>query len=195
AGAALAGLAVPAAGEVGRLGGLQPVDDVEHDLTLVDLDVEVLDLAAGRVAAPDAEVALGAHYFASVLPAPGSASNSSSSVSVRYFDSSVRSNRVISSSRIFGSGLRSRCTSPDLSTEQTRLTLRQSGLIAGKSSRVWPPRDSSRSSAAFAVHSETTSMLRRSSARCHPGLYLRPPTAPTLATRSLSSCSRLSASV
>ena len=38
AGPALAGLAVPAHGQVTGLGGLQPVDDVEDDLTLVDLD-------------------------------------------------------------------------------------------------------------------------------------------------------------
>ena len=43
--AALAGLAVPAHREVAGLGGLQPVDDVEDDLALVDLDGVV---AAGR---------------------------------------------------------------------------------------------------------------------------------------------------
>ena len=39
----------------GRLGGLQPVDDVEHHLALVDLDGVVLQLAAVVVAAPDPE--------------------------------------------------------------------------------------------------------------------------------------------
>ena len=39
-------LAVPAHRQVGRLGGLQPVDDVEDDLALVDLDGEVLQLPA-----------------------------------------------------------------------------------------------------------------------------------------------------
>ena len=64
-------------------------------------------------------------------------------------------------------------------TDAEMLTFRQFGSILGKSSRVWPPRDSVRSSAAFAVHSETVNMLRRSSARCQPGLYRRPPVAPT----------------
>ena len=47
--------------------------------------------------------------------------------------------------------------------------------IAGKSSRVCPPRDSSRVRAARAMHSETTSMLSRSRARCQPGLNCRCP--------------------
>ena len=53
AGAALAGLAVPADGQVRGLGRLQPVDDVEDDLALVHLDLELLQHAAGVVAAPD----------------------------------------------------------------------------------------------------------------------------------------------
>ena len=52
---ALAGLAVPADGEVRRLGGLEPVDDVEDDLALVDLDVEVVQLAVVVGSAPDPE--------------------------------------------------------------------------------------------------------------------------------------------
>src|SRR5699024_3859243 len=117
AGAALAGLAVPPAGQVGRLGGLQPVDDVEDDLALVHLDLEVAQVTAARVAAPDTEVAF------------HGASTSDSSSSVRYFASSARSNRESSSARIFGTGLRSRCTSPFSSSEQTRLMRRHSGLI------------------------------------------------------------------
>ncbi len=50
---ALAGLAVPPHREVTGLGGLQAVDDVEHDLALVDLDRVVLQVAAVFVAAPD----------------------------------------------------------------------------------------------------------------------------------------------
>jgi hypothetical protein len=56
AGTALARLAVPAHGEVGRLGGLEAVDDVEHHLALVDLDLEVLQAAAAHVPAPHLEV-------------------------------------------------------------------------------------------------------------------------------------------
>ena len=46
--AALAGLAVPAHREVRGLGRLEPVDDVEDDLALVDLDGVVLQGAAAR---------------------------------------------------------------------------------------------------------------------------------------------------
>ncbi len=56
------------------------------------------------------------------------------------------------------------------SSEQIRLTLRHSADIFGKSSRVWPPRLSWRSSADCATHSEISNMLRRSRARCQPGL-------------------------
>ncbi len=56
AGAALAGLAVPTDGQVGRLRGLQPVQHVEDDLALVDLDLVVLQGAGARVAAPDPEL-------------------------------------------------------------------------------------------------------------------------------------------
>ena len=81
------------------------------------------------------------------------------------------------------------------SSEQTRLSWRHFGSIAGKSSRVCPPRLSSRSSAALATHSLTSSMLRRSSARCQPGLNCRCPS--TLTVRgplAVSSASRASAS-
>src|SRR6266702_5664719 len=56
--AALAGLAVPPDGEVAGLCGLQPVDDVEDDLALVDLDGVVAQLTALGVPAPDPEVRL-----------------------------------------------------------------------------------------------------------------------------------------
>ena len=104
--AALAGLAVPADGEVGRLGGLQPVDDVEDDLALVDLDVEVLELAVGVVAAPDPELA---RRSPSVLSSIGcwtwrSGCSGSSSSAVMYFVSSSSSNSASSSGGIGGSG-------------------------------------------------------------------------------------------
>src|SRR5262249_42736047 len=133
-GAALAGLAVPPHGEVGGLGRLETVDHIQDYLAVVDLDLVVLELAAGVVAAPDPEMALLAHYSPS-LPAgrsvPGTSIFASSS-SVRYFASSAGSNRESSSGRIFGSAFRSRRTSSP-SSEQTRLTLRQLGSIFGKS--------------------------------------------------------------
>ena len=51
----------------GRLRRLQPVDDVEDDLALVDLDGEVLEVAVAVVAAPDPEPRVVAHqaFFSS----------------------------------------------------------------------------------------------------------------------------------
>ena len=59
--AALAGLAVPADGQVGSLRGLQPMDDVEDDLALVDLDLVVGEFPGARVPAPDPQRHLVAH--------------------------------------------------------------------------------------------------------------------------------------
>src|SRR5690606_9641584 len=118
--AALAGLAVPPDGEVGGLGRLQPVDDVEDDLALVHLDGVVDELPVAVVAAPDPELGLVAHrspsssFFsaadAEVAPDPAAASASSvptssaraagSSSGVRYFFSSSVSNSASRSSRI-----------------------------------------------------------------------------------------------
>src|SRR5262249_11013424 len=53
--AALAGLAVPAAGEVAGLRRLDLVDTVEHDHAFAVLDGVVLELAAVFLAAPDAK--------------------------------------------------------------------------------------------------------------------------------------------
>src|SRR5690606_9374965 len=55
---ALAGLAVPAHGEIGGLGGLVAVDDVEDDLPVVHLDREVLQAGAVHVPAPHLEAGL-----------------------------------------------------------------------------------------------------------------------------------------
>src|SRR5581483_7855230 len=154
--AALAGLAVPPAREVGLLCGLQAVDDVEDDLALVDLHLVVADLSARGVAAPNTELT--------------NAHDAGNSSSVMYLASSDRSKRSSRSGRRVGTGLWLRVTLPFPSTAQTRFILRHLGSIFGKSSRVCPPRDSSRSSAAIAVHSETTSILRRSRAKCQPGL-------------------------
>src|SRR6202012_74744 len=65
--AALAGLAVPADGQVARLGRLQPVQDVQHDLALIHLDLVVGQVARARVAPPDLEVCLVTHVSASPL--------------------------------------------------------------------------------------------------------------------------------
>ena len=45
--------------------------------------------------------------------------------------------------------------SPLASSATTRFLVPHAVVGLGKSSRVWPPRDSVRSSAAFAMHSET----------------------------------------
>src|SRR5690606_28156463 len=63
--AALAGLAVPADGEVAGLGRLDAVDRIEDDLALLDLDGEVLQPAALGVAAPDLERLFVSHHFSS----------------------------------------------------------------------------------------------------------------------------------
>src|SRR6185437_14506323 len=55
AGAALAGLAVPAHGQIGGLGGLDLVDDVEHDHAFLDFGAVLDEAATVALAAPDAE--------------------------------------------------------------------------------------------------------------------------------------------
>ena len=102
----------------------------------------------------------------------------SASASSKYF---------LSSSGITGSGFSVSTTPSPLSLRVTmRFFLPQtSWSVCGKSSRVWPPRDSSRARAAFAIDSETISMLRRSMARCQPGLYCRWPSTTIALARSL----------
>src|SRR5690606_34495853 len=125
AGAALAGLAVPAAGQVRSLGRLQPVDHVEDDLALVDLNLVVGEFTAVGVASPDPELAH-AHRVLSFGVRPESSS------SVRYFSSSARSNRLISSGGIGGTGTRSsRISEPSSDSEHARLTLRHCGSMSG----------------------------------------------------------------
>src|SRR6478735_3627024 len=126
---ALAGLAVPAHCEVARLGGLEAVDDVEHDLALVDLDGVVDELAAARVAAPDPEPRVVAHDS---LPSMGvaGAGTAASSSGVRYLASSPVSKRASRSPRMGGIGC-SRTTMASPSAEQMRLRPRQRGSIVG----------------------------------------------------------------
>src|SRR5262249_25626871 len=132
--AALACLAVPADGEVARLSGLQPVQDVEDDLALVGLDLVVDQIARAGVATPDLHLDLGAHQCASSRAGSAASVAGGSSSSVRYFFSSARSNSSIKSARMGGIGcLVSTTRSPfsSLASEQTRLTLRHSGDMPG----------------------------------------------------------------
>ena len=110
AGTALACLAVPTNREVGRLRGLQAMDHIEDNLTLVDLDVVVPEVATLGIAAPHTKVLLVAHQF--FLP--------ESSASVKYFVSSSISNRSSRSSRI------GTCCLAWTSTEPSSLTLQTS---------------------------------------------------------------------
>src|SRR5215217_218051 len=131
AGPALAGLAVPAHGQVGSLGRLQPVNDVEHDLALVDLDVVVGQRAALVVPAPDPELPLVGHDAPRCSPGPVPSSAASSST-VRYFPSSSRSNKAARSARRAGTGWRVSSTPlPSSRSRQTRLTPRQPGSMPG----------------------------------------------------------------
>jgi hypothetical protein len=68
AGAALAGLAVPADREIAGLRGLQLVDGVEDDLALLDRDGEVLQLPTVGVAAPHPHRQVVAHGACSNQP-------------------------------------------------------------------------------------------------------------------------------
>ena len=58
---ALAGLAVPAHGQVARLAGLHVVDGVEDNLALVDRDGVVDEVAPGGVAPPDPQLQVVGH--------------------------------------------------------------------------------------------------------------------------------------
>src|SRR5437867_2640017 len=165
--AALARLAVPAHGEIGGLGRLDAMNDVEHDHAGIDGDTVLRELTRPAVAAEDLHP-VGRH--------------------------SLRSwNSALSSAGISGNGSRLTCTRPSLS-RSTTFTLPHVSSVYGWSSRVWPPRLSLRSSAAIAEHSATVRSDSRSSAVCHPGLYWRWPSTRTLRARALSRPMRLIAS-
>src|SRR6266850_92851 len=140
---ALAGLAVPPAGEVVGLGRLDPVDDVEDDHALLGLDAIVLEVAATGVTAEHAHRD-GRHHFLSWKS-------------------------VFSSAGISSSGSRLSASAPCL-WRMTTLILPHASSVYGWSSRVWPPRLSLRSSAPRVQHSATVSSEARSSAVCQPGL-------------------------
>src|SRR4051794_27327477 len=121
------------------------MDDVEHDFALVHGHRERVQVTALGVAPPDADLGVVRRHLG------------------------VSSKKAARSAGIFGSAWRVSATEPWSSLQMT-LSPPHSVDGVGKSSRVWPPRLSCRSSAAFAMHSETVSMLGRSSARCQPGL-------------------------
>src|SRR5581483_1408438 len=177
---ALARLAVPAHGEIRGLRLLQAMNDVEHHLALVHLDGVVVQAAAGVVAAPDPHRRVVSHYALR----PGWSASSSS---VKYFSSSSISKSSNRSSRIgtccSGVTVMLGTTASPPSARHTNSVLRHLASIDGWSSRVWPPRLSVRSSAALATHSLTSSMLRRSTARCQPGLNCRCPSTMTFLAR------------
>src|SRR5439155_6018847 len=160
AGAALACLAVPADGEVGRLLGLDLVHGVQHYHPLRGLGgvVGVRPLPTG--AAPDAEGRLRHHFISSMIR--------------------LRSSRIGGMATLWSSMAPARLRS------RARLTQPCSALLPGKSSRKWPPRLSFRASAEVTIASETVSRWRRSSAVCQPGLYSRFPVTPTRPARARS---------
>ena len=127
AGAAFAGLAIPAAGEVVGLRRLDFVDDVEHHQALGDLGGVIHELAA-----------------AVVVRAPDSESDCFHRVNVQFF---------ISSMTCFNSSRHRRNRfAPQFHGTVRRLgndgiVFGASGSLSGKSSRKWPPRLSLRSSA------------------------------------------------
>jgi len=124
AGTALAGLAVPADREVIGLRCLEAVQDIEHDLTVVDLYVVVDERAGAVISAPEAELRHVSHVYACPLP------SSWSSSSVMYLLSSLASNTTASSAGTRGSDCC--CTSITSPTMRlARMTCRHWGLICG----------------------------------------------------------------
>ena len=128
---ALAGLAVPAHRQVGRLLRLDAVDGIQHHHALFHRRLVILKLPAARIAAPDAEQRL--HW------------------------PSISSPRSLPSTLRASAGWRaappaSRHPAPRATT---MLYLPHSGSLFGKSSRNCAPRLSFRSSAARVIASET----------------------------------------
>src|SRR5262249_16072847 len=145
--AALAGLAVPAHGEVVGLVGLHPVHRVEHDHALGDGRDVVLELPARPVAAPDAQ---GNHAFLGGRRGRGRLHFA------HYFISAITCFNSAGISRI-GTSASSILPSADLRT--TRFTLPHFSALSWKSSRKWPPRLSFRISAQRVIASEMVSRL------------------------------------
>src|SRR5438552_4338853 len=160
---ALAGLAVPAHGQVGGLLGLDAVDGVEHDHALRDLGGVVHEAAALGVATPDAEGRARRHYF-------------------------ISSMTCLSSGGISGIGTRSTRITPSAALRTTTLNFAEAGSLSGKSSRKWAPRLSLRSRAERVTASDAVSRFGRSRAVCQPGLYSRLPSTGTRRDRSQRPC-------
>src|SRR6266568_8045862 len=154
-------LAVPAHREVGRLLRLNAVHDIEHHHALVGLDLVGHEVAARSVAAPDPDLNVGhqSSPAATAVLAPVAASPVGLS--------SPR--RALSSAGTFGIGSVVMLSLPSR-FRVTTFFVPQSASVFGKSSRVWPPRLSSRSRALRVTASETPMRFSRSSARCQPGL-------------------------
>src|SRR5918994_4593996 len=165
---ALAGLAVPAAGQVWRLGRLDAVDGVEDDHPLRHVGRVVHVAAVGARAAPDPERGLGHHFISSII--------------------------CFRPAGIGGMGMWRTCIEPSGARPTCTLRVAHSGSIEGQSSRKCPPRLSRRSSAERAMASLTVSRFLRSSAACQPVWYSRWPLTPTRSARACRSARRARAS-
>src|SRR5437867_1890136 len=182
---AFACLAVPAHRKVRSVLGLDAMYHVEYDHALVRRDLVRHEVAAGSVAAPDPDLNHGHQsspaatgVFAPVAATPEGLSSPRS---------------ALSSAGTLGMGSVVITRRPSRFRVTTFL-VPHSGSAFGKSSRVCPPRLSSRIRALRVTASETPIRFSRSSARCHPGLYTREPTTRARVARPRSRSSRASAS-
>src|SRR6202035_4039173 len=147
-GTALARFAIPSAGQVIGLLGLNVVHRVEHHHSLGDLGGKFRKCPAICVAPPDFENGR-AHFISSMI--------------------------CFSSSGISGIVSRRTFIEPSASLRRTIFILPVAASLLGKSSRKCPPRLSCRSRAARVMASETVSRCFKSIAVCQPGLYSRCP--------------------
>src|ERR1051325_10770070 len=107
-GTALAGLAIPAAGEVVGLPCLDFMDGIEHHHAFTYFHGVVFENAALRVTTPDFESGR-RHFISSII--------------------------CFNSAGISGSGSRVTCIAPSLPLRSTMLTLLKAGFLSGQSSR------------------------------------------------------------
>ena len=163
AGAALAGLAVPAHGQVDGLRRLHRVDDVEHDLPLVHR----------RRCSPRTRRPLASPRKTRIVT--GCISFASS----KYFASSAG---------ICGSGVFSISIAPSGFWRIALFHLPHSGSVFGKSSRVWPPRLSVRWSAAHGDRLGDGEQRAQVHRQVPAGVVLLLPSTPVCFARSLYSC-------
>src|SRR5271166_1321624 len=147
-GTAFPGLAVPSAGEIVGLRGLNVENGVEHDHALGNFRRVIRKVSAVRIAAPDFENRR-FHFISSIT--------------------------CFKCSGISGIGSRRVRIEPSASLWRMIFTLPSAASLLGKSSRKCPPRLSFRSMAARVMASETVSRCFKSIAVCQPGLYSRWP--------------------